>query len=121
MDTTAESSLLSTGRLSQPPNGVDDWKEFAIQENKNTLYVRDLDSTKQEIRLLQFEPDQKRNGPVRLITWYLSLDEAKDKYEALSYTWNNAIPKRSRIPSTGPRKIGSIQTLRFLSTPKNLK
>jgi hypothetical protein len=102
MDTTAETSLSLSPRLFPFRNDYDDFLEIVVQENRNTLYVRDLDSTTRGIRLLRFEPGQDCNGPVRLFTRYIPLDDAKNMFEALSYTWNNPIPKGSRLSSTGP-------------------
>ncbi|PMD34416.1 hypothetical protein L207DRAFT_437305, partial [Hyaloscypha variabilis F] len=124
MDATAEASLSPASRLFPFENDIDDFPEFVEAENQNTLYIRDLDYTKREIRLLRFEPGQDYNGPIRLYTRYTTLDVVKNLYEALSYTWNNPIPKGSRIPSKSSQTAVEppyveifVNTQRFKVTP----
>jgi hypothetical protein len=121
MDATAEASLSPASRLFPFENDIDDFPEFVEAENQNTLYIRDLDYTKREIRLLRFEPGQDYNGPIRLYTRYTTLDVVKNLYETLSYTWNNPIPKEAEYPLRVREQLWSLHMSRFLSTPRGSK
>jgi tetratricopeptide (TPR) repeat protein len=90
-------------------------EEMRRREEKtdSKAYVRDLDATTHEIRLLEFEPFNKQDQLIRMTTRYRSLDEWCS-YDALSYTWSDPVQKNFRdrvLASVEPEDSSTLPTI----------